>query len=152
MYPPPTPPAQRNVKQLPAGKVAPGNHRKELDVETSTLRCFLPRGYASTPQSDRFRQGFRPCTSFFGGSNSPLSPPVQQLTKLRVRNKTVLMTPHKLSRRQLKNSVHRAQPNRPRGNRRRQRNVFQGDETGFYATREKPMFMRDAQEANRNGL
>ena len=122
-----------------------------MDDETFALRCYLVRDYAPTPQSDQFRQGFQPCSSFCGGSNSPLSPPVQLLTKFRVRHKALLMTPIELSRRQWKSMRRLCGPSSPRE---QTKTVwrFQGDGTGFYATREKSMFMRDAQDAGQTGL
>jgi hypothetical protein len=89
---------------------------------------------------------FRPCVSFFGGSNSLLSPPVQSLTKFRVRHEALLMTPSELSRRLRKSTRRMGDPNFPRELTKTAWRC-QGDVTGFYATRENSMFMRDAQDA-----
>jgi hypothetical protein len=44
---------------------APGNKRKESDSGTSSSRGLVFRDCAPAPQGDLFRQGFRPCSSFW---------------------------------------------------------------------------------------
>ena len=61
-YPLPTPPAMVAAiqKRLPIPKKL---RRGKVDESfgTSVSRRPVPRGYASAPQNDLFRQGFRPC-------------------------------------------------------------------------------------------
>ena len=53
-------------------------------------------------------------SALLAGSNSLLSPPVQQLTKFRVRDKAFLMTPRQLSQRQRKTLRMKRSPASPR--------------------------------------